>query len=1464
MRLARRLLHVLLIVLTLVIGGAAAAIIVSQTAWFRDWLRGYIVREAKQYLNGQLSIERLGGNLFFGIEMENIGLSLDGSQVVAVKDLGLDYNVFELVSRGLSVNNIRLNEPVLYLRRDGDAWSIGRLIKKQAQEADRQGPVSPITVDDIGITGGSVVIQGPVGTSGVDVPKRFDHVDARMSFKYEPVRYSIVLTQVSFRGSDPAIGLNELSGGVAVRDDTLFVNKLSLRTQESTLAIDGAVQTYLTKPVLNVQISSDRLSLPEIARLVPALAGVRLQPAFELHLTGPADQLRVGVNVRSAAGQATADVVADLVAPGQSVIGDISVRRLDLGPILNRPDQKSDLTATAHVDLHAAELSDLNSLSGLVRLDAPRIVAAGLTAGQIRADARILGRRIDISGRAAAYGMTTTAAGRITLAERRKALSYDLRGRAEHVDLGRLPRELNLPDPPTDVNADYHVAGTAPSSAAPGTTITSGATIKGDLVFLESSIAGARIAHDSTAGFSVHGKLIGYQADATIADLDLQKIGEAFGLKALATDRYKSSISGRIAASGQGTKPEEMKLTASGTLTESSIFGGRIPRLTFDADLANNTAQVKANGELAGFDPATISERSSLKGEVGGTVDVDATFGGISSGVSPDSVQATARITLRPSTIGAIAIDSASIDGDYRNSTGVIRALDVKGRDITATATGTLALNETGQSNLSFHAGTPSLAEIGKLVDQPLTGIATVDGTLTGNRRELQASGHLVADTVAYGDTSALTVSADYTVKIPDLTLAQASVSSTAAATFVVVAGQNINEVQAKAEYADQKVHFDATARQPRRSLGVAGSLLLHPAHQEVQLQQVSLQAQGTTWLLAPGSAPAIRFGGNAVAVGGLTLVSGNQQIAAEGAFGRPGDALKVSFDNVDLASVDQVMLRPSQFTGRMNVSSTITGTKDAPRVDVELLINQGGFRQFHYDTLHGTAGYEGKGITLDATLQQNPTTSLTVKGYVPVALFNGTAPAGSEATAASDNRIDLHIESSPIDLGIVQGFTTALTNVTGTLQAKVDVGGSAGDPRPAGAITVQNAAFTVGPTGVAYTGLDAHIDLQPDRVHIADISVLDNRRKALSVTGDLAIHELQVGGVNLTVKADDFKVIDNKMGSVRVHSDLRVAGELAQPRIEGDLHVTAGTINLDPILAAASDAAYATRPTDFVTAAAASGNTGQDRGSLFETLQLDVHVTAANDLVVRGSDLQAGDSPVGLGSLNLTLGGDLWASKAPYDQLRLTGTVKTVRGTYQFQGRRFDILRDGTVRFDGLDELDPALDIKTQRVIQAVTATVNIRGSLSRPEIVLSSTPPLEEADILALIVFNQPINQLGEGQQISLAQRAQALATGAVASQLATSIGNALGVDLFEISTAPDSGAAAEITVGQQVGQNLYVKLQQGVGDQSQTNFILEYELARWLRLRTNVLQGSSTQQQLFQRAQGSGADLIFFFTY
>ena len=312
---------------------------------------------------------------------------------------------------------------------------------------------------------------------------------------------------------------------------------------------------------------------------------------------------------------------------------------------------------------------------------------------------------------------------------------------------------------------------------------------------------------------------------------------------------------------------------------------------------------------------------------------------------------------------------------------------------------------------------------------------------------------------------------------------------------------------------------------------------------------------------------------------------------------------------------------------------------------------------------------------------------------------------------------------------------------------------------------------------------------------------------------------------------------------------------------------MSTGVINLDPILARVGDSAYDTTPVEYLPADKAADAAGATaKPNPLDALRMDVHLTVPNDLVVKGSKLQTPNAPIGLGAMNVTLGGDLRVTKERGNGVRLVGLVNTMRGTYDFQGRRFDILRDGTVRFDGepLNELDPILDIRTRRLIQGVEARVNIRGTLKQPEIVLSSTPPLEQADILALIVFNQPLNQLGEGQQIALAQRAGDIAAGAIVGSLAQSIGSALNLDTFEITTSLEGGGGAQLTIGEQVGPNLYVKVQQGIGDQSQTNFILEYELTKWLRLQTNVLQGSSTQQQLFQRMQGSGADLLFFFSY
>src|SRR5512145_43068 len=117
MRALRRLLQVVAIVGTLMVGIVALALIVSQTPWFGDWLRRYVVRESKQYLNGELSIGRLGGNLFFGFNLSDVAVDVSGQRVIAIKALDVDYSVFQLISQGIVLDGIKLTEPRLHIER---------------------------------------------------------------------------------------------------------------------------------------------------------------------------------------------------------------------------------------------------------------------------------------------------------------------------------------------------------------------------------------------------------------------------------------------------------------------------------------------------------------------------------------------------------------------------------------------------------------------------------------------------------------------------------------------------------------------------------------------------------------------------------------------------------------------------------------------------------------------------------------------------------------------------------------------------------------------------------------------------------------------------------------------------------------------------------------------------------------------------------------------------------------------------------------------------------------------------------------------------------------------------------------------------------------------------------------------------------------------------------------------------
>ena len=122
---------------------------------------------------------------------EGISITLEGQPVLSAKSIGLRYNLYQLITSNLTIDELRVNEPAVRLEPDGEGWTIARLIKKQESEANRQGPLAPIRIDDIGISNGSILVASGVGIPGVQIPKRVERIDAKLSFAYEPVHYSI-------------------------------------------------------------------------------------------------------------------------------------------------------------------------------------------------------------------------------------------------------------------------------------------------------------------------------------------------------------------------------------------------------------------------------------------------------------------------------------------------------------------------------------------------------------------------------------------------------------------------------------------------------------------------------------------------------------------------------------------------------------------------------------------------------------------------------------------------------------------------------------------------------------------------------------------------------------------------------------------------------------------------------------------------------------------------------------------------------------------------------------------------------------------------------------------------------------------------------------------------------------------------------------------------------------------------
>jgi translocation and assembly module TamB len=420
---------------------------------------------------------------------------------------------------------------------------------------------------------------------------------------------------------------------------------------------------------------------------------------------------------------------------------------------------------------------------------------------------------------------------------------------------------------------------------------------------------------------------------------------------------------------------------------------------------------------------------------------------------------------------------------------------------------------------------------------------------------------------------------------------------------------------------------------------------------------------------------------------------------------------------------------------------------------------------------------------------------------------------------------------------------------------------------------------------------MQAHLD--GNEVRIAQLRMLDDDQHVLQGTGTMHLEARAIRDIQFTVNATDFEVLDNELGELAVDSTLNVSGTVLAPKVEGLVQVRAGRLEVDALLDRFASGAYrldsdsadsrpASGPPIQVTGvppesipaafqpppeppAGSVAGAKPDADATAQPIAFNLTVQVPDNLVLRGRDIRTPGSSIALGDMNITAGGDFTFRREPDADAVLIGEVNTIRGTYDFQGRRFDVLRDGRIVFRGKPPIDPALDVTAERVISGIVANVNITGTARAPRVTLSSQPPLEEADIFSLIVFNQPVNRLGQGEVNSLAERAAGMASGFVVTPLAVSLERALDLDLFELDAVGDERGGPSATIGRNVGEKLFVKFRQSFGTQDVSEFDLEYQINNLFRIEGSLAQGrNAANRGLTRRVERAGIDLVVFFTY
>lgn len=495
---------------------------------------------------------------------------------------------------------------------------------------------------------------------------------------------------------------------------------------------------------------------------------------------------------------------------------------------------------------------------------------------------------------------------------------------------------------------------------------------------------------------------------------------------------------------------------------------------------------------------------------------------------------------------------------------------------------------------------------------------------------------------------------------------------------------------------------------------------------------------------------------------------------------------------------------------GPLRTPAQITAAVDVTQFEIHPLSVTGLARNIPNLSLRNNgpvhAVFENSSLKIADARFTAPSTDLTLSGAVAL---NSASP------------FDFHIDGH-VNLGLAQTWNSDLTT-SGELVINAGLRGTLTNPDFSGRAEIQNADFH-------------YVDFSNGLTNTNGVIVFNKQRATIqSLTGDSGGGKLNATGfVSLTDGLVAFR-FEAKTRNVRVRypagvstisdADITLAGTTARSQAAGTVVVKRVSINPRSDMSAVL--AGAAQPMRI-----AAANAG-----FLANMNLDVQIQTSPDVAFETSVAQSLDADA-----NLRLRG---TGAAP----AVLGRINVTQGELVFFGNKYTI-NQGLISFSNPARIDPVLNVDLETRSRGVDVTITVNGSINNLHASYRSDPPLQFADIVALLATGRSptdttVATQNTGQSQNLQQLgASALLGEAISSPVGGPLQRFFGVSKVKLDpqlTGITGIPEARLTVEQQVSPEILFTYITDVSSTSTQLIRVEWDFSRkWAAIVTRDENG------------------------